>query len=104
MYSLLMGLHIVACLLMILIVLLQAGRGAGFNVFGGGGDTLFATPSGSSFLKKLTAWLAGTFAVTSLLLTLLQGRVGFHSVTNTAAAMPVPPPAAAPAAPAAPDK
>lgn len=99
MYHALISVHILACLMMILIVLLQAGRGAGFNVFGGGGESLFATPTGSSFLKKLTAWMAGTFAVTSLLLTLLQGREGFRSVTN-AAAMPVP--AAAPAAPSAP--
>lgn len=102
MYIALMTLHVAACLLMILVVLLQAGRGAGFNVFGGGGDSLFATPSGSSFMKKLTGWLAGTFAVTSLLLTLLQGRTGFNSVTNRVAApAAVPAPAAAPAAPAA---
>ena len=36
MYYVLMTVHIAACLLMILVVLLQAGRGAGFNVFGGG--------------------------------------------------------------------
>ncbi|TBR21789.1 preprotein translocase subunit SecG [bacterium] len=114
MYYVLMTVHITACLMMILVVLLQAGRGAGFNVFGGGGDSLFATPSGSSFMKKLTGWLAGTFAVTSLLLTLLQGRAGFNSVTSRVAApagapaqagAPAPMPApAAPAQPAAPEK
>jgi preprotein translocase subunit SecG len=117
MYYLLMTVHIGACLLMILVVLLQAGRGAGFNVFGGGGDSLFATPSGSSFMKKLTGYLAGTFAVTSLLLTLLQGRAGFNSVTNRVAApaaapapvggpaqLPAPTAPAAPAAPAVPEK
>jgi len=103
MYYVLMTVHIVACLLMILVVLLQAGRGAGFNVFGGGGDSLFATPSGSGFMKKLTGWLAGTFAVTSLLLTLLQGRAGFNSVTNRVAApAAVPAPIGAPAVPATP--
>lgn len=102
-----MGIHILACILMVFIVLLQAGRGAGFNVFGGGGDSLFATPTGSSFLKKLTAWMAGTFAVTSLLLTLLQGREGFRSVTNTVAApaaAPAPSAPMPPAEPAAPAK
>ena len=103
MYYVLMTVHIAACLLMILVVLLQAGRGAGFNVFGGGGDSLFATPSGSSFMKKLTGWLAGTFAVTSLLLTLLQGRAGFNSVTNRVSApAAVPAPSGAPAVPATP--
>ncbi|MDE2292102.1 MAG: preprotein translocase subunit SecG [Elusimicrobia bacterium] len=103
MYAVLMTVHIVNCMLIILVVLLQAGRGAGFNVFGGGGDTLFASPSGSSFMTKLTAWLAGVFALTSLMLTLLQGKVGFHSVTNSAMPMPAPAPVAAPATPGQPE-
>ena len=95
--------HIIACLLMILVVLLQSGRGAGLAVFGGGGgDSLINTPSGSDFMKKFTAVLAGTFAFTSLFLTLLSSRAGLTSVTSR---MKTPPPVEAPAqapAPAAP--
>ncbi|MEK7744438.1 MAG: preprotein translocase subunit SecG, partial [Elusimicrobiota bacterium] len=40
MYELLMTVHILACLLLILFVLLQAGRGAGLAVFGGGGEAM----------------------------------------------------------------
>ncbi|OGR82103.1 MAG: preprotein translocase subunit SecG, partial [Elusimicrobia bacterium RIFCSPHIGHO2_02_FULL_57_9] len=91
-YSLLLIIHIAACLLMILVVLLQTGRGAGLMVFGGGGDSLINTPSGSSFMKKFTAGLAITFACTSLLMTLHSSRSGMSSVTSRVAA-----PAAQPA-------
>ncbi|MFA6093707.1 MAG: preprotein translocase subunit SecG [Elusimicrobiota bacterium] len=89
MYGFLLSVHIGVCLLLILIVLLQAGRGAGLAVFGSSGDAVFATPSGSSFLKKFTAVLAGTFAVTSLMLTLLSGRAGNQSVTRNKYEVPL---------------
>ncbi len=65
-YSFLLVSHVVACLLMIFVVLLQTGRGAGLAVFGGGGDSLINTPSGSSFMKKVTAVLAGAEAPVAL--------------------------------------
>ena len=91
MYFFLVAVHITACLFLILIVLMQAGRGAGLAVFGGGGDALFASPSGSTFMKKLTTVMAATFAVTSLLLTLLSGRVGMRSVTRGEMKLPAQP-------------
>jgi len=101
MYSFLMTIHVTACVLMILVVLLQAGRGAGLSVFGGGGgDQLFNTPTTTGFMKQLTSGLAITFGITSLLLTLLGGRVGMRSVTS--APMPVPQAAQGSAPPAAP--
>lgn len=97
-YNFLLAVHIVACVLMIMIVLLQTGRGAGLAVFGGGGDSLINTPSGSSFMKKFTTILAGTFAFTSLFLTLLSTRAGMTSVTSgVQAPTPVTAPAAEPA-------
>jgi preprotein translocase subunit SecG len=98
-YHFLLSVHVVACVLMILVVLLQTGRGAGLAVFGGGGDSLITTPTGSSFMRNFTSVLAGTFAFTSLLLTLLSTRAGLGSVT---ARIPAPAPMQAPAAPAAP--
>ena len=95
-----MIIHASACVLLILMVLLQAGRGAGFAIFGGGGDTLFASPGGSSALKKATMVLGTTFAVTSLMLTLISSRPGLSSVTGKALAIPIP--SAAPAADTAP--
>jgi preprotein translocase subunit SecG len=94
--------------LLILVVLVQPSKGGGFAIYGGGGDTLFSAGSGSSFMKNMTASCAVTFAVTSLLLTLLSSRSGMNSVTTH---MQFPAPAAstaaapsAPAAPAAPEK
>jgi preprotein translocase subunit SecG len=110
MYHFLMTIHVLACLAMILVVLLQTGRGAGLQMFGGGGDSLITTPGGSSFMKKFTTGLAATFAFTSLFLTLLQNRTGMSSVTSKISDTPAPietpatprsPAAAAPAAPAA---
>ena len=98
-YGLLKVVHISSCVLMIVVVLLQTGRGAGLAVFGGGGDSLINTPSGSDFMKKFTAVLAGTFAFTSLFLTLLSSRAGMSSVTSRVHA-PAPPPVEAPAVPA----
>ena len=101
-YKVLLVIHVSACLLLILTVLLQTGRGAGLNVFGGGGggDSLIQSPSGSSFMKNLTACIAGTFAFTSLFLTLLSSRSSLTSVTSRVAAEPVP--VSAPAVPAGP--
>jgi preprotein translocase subunit SecG len=98
MYHFLLTIHIIACFGMILFVLLQTGRGAGLSMFGGGGDSLINTPSGSSFMKKFTAGLAATFAITSLFLTLLSDRTGMSSVTSKAPPMPAPIPAETPAA------
>ena len=104
MYNFLLTIHVSACLLLIFVVLLQTGRGAGMMIFGGGGgDSLINTPTGSAFMKKFTAVLAGTFAFTSLFLTLLSNRAGMNSVTSRVRAQaPLAAPAPVPAPPAAP--
>lgn len=95
-----MTIHIAGCVMLILVVLLQAGRGAGLAVFGGGGgDSLFTTPSTTGFMKKFTAGLAAAFAGTSLLLALLSTRSSLRSVTSRAL-----PEQAAESAPAAPQQ
>ena len=102
MFHFLLFIHVGACLAMILVVLLQTGRGAGLQMFGGGGDSLIQSPGGSSFMKKFTTGLAATFAFTSLFLTLLQNRTGMAIVTSrvTDAPAPLETPAAPSAAPA----
>ena len=98
MYHILLFIHCAACFGMILFVLLQTGRGAGLSMFGGGGDSLINTPSGSSFMKKFTGAMAATFALTSLFLTLLSDRTGMSSVTSKVPPAPAPVSAEAPAA------
>jgi preprotein translocase subunit SecG len=116
MYTTLLTLHIIVCALVILIVLIQSGKGAGLSgVFGGGGgDALFSAPSGSMFLRKLTTGLAVGFFLTSLMLTYLSARRGLRTVTrgvwNGGQPLPggaripetLPVPANAPAAPSVP--
>lgn len=105
-------LHVFVCLVMILVVLIQSGKGAGLsNIFGtsGGGDSLFSAPSGSSFMRKLTTGLAAAFFVLSLVLTILSAKrnSGMSTVTRNMWTPPAPSeapvaPAAEPAAPSAP--
>ena len=97
MYTVLLVIHILACLFLILVVLLQAGRGAGLSVFGGGGESILSAPTTSSFMKKLTATCAVTFAFTSLLLTLISSKRGLSSVTQRVSLPP--PPQTAPVSP-----
>ena len=114
MYSVLLAVHVLFCILVILIILLQSGKGAGFSGLLGGGnsDALFNAPSGSMFLRKLTTGLAVGFFMTSLFLTILGATQRVSTVTrsipgpyNPGTAMPVPAGPqgnqAAPAAPAA---
>src|SRR5258708_104430 len=82
MYGFLVFIHIIVCIGLILVVLFQAGKGAGLgNLFGGGGgDQLFSAPSGSAFIRKLTTTMAVMFVFTSLCLTLLTSRRNQHSL------------------------
>jgi preprotein translocase subunit SecG len=62
-----MIIHIVACLALILIVLLQTGRGAEMGAaFGGASQTLFGGTGGATFLGKLTTAAAVIFMLTCL--------------------------------------
>jgi preprotein translocase subunit SecG len=84
MYTTILTLHVIVCLLVILVVLIQSGKGAGLsNVFGGGGgDALFSAPSGSLFIRKVTTGLAVAFFLTSLTLTYMAARRGMRTVTR----------------------
>src|SRR6478672_4657776 len=88
--------HVLACLFLIVVVLLQTGKGADMGaVFGGGSQTLFGSSGAGNFLTKLTTGTAIAFMVTSLILTYGASRSpSSHLIDRLPAA-----PAAAPAAP-----
>ncbi len=68
-------LHIVVCIALILIVLLQAGKGAEMGAaFGGASQTIFGSAGAMGFLSKLTTVAAVIFMLTSLLLTFASTR------------------------------
>ena len=86
-------LHILVCFALILIVLLQAGKGAEMGAaFGGASQTIFGSAGAMGFLTKLTAIAAFIFMITSVLLT-------FSSTKKVSTIMKE---RAAPTAPAAP--
>jgi preprotein translocase subunit SecG len=66
-------LHVLVCLFLIAVVLLQRGKGAEIGaVFGGGGSsTVFGSRGAGSFLTKLTTAAAIVFMITSLSLAYL---------------------------------
>jgi preprotein translocase subunit SecG len=102
MITLVMIVHIIVCLALIFIVLLQTGRGAGIGAaFGGSSQTIFGSSGATPFLAKLTAAAAVLFMVTSLALTVL-GHRGGASVMQGATPAQQTAPAEKPAAPAAP--
>jgi preprotein translocase subunit SecG len=63
-------LHVMVCLVLIVVVLLQRGKGAEIGaVFGGGaGSTVFGSRGAGNFLTKLTTGAAVLFMLTSLTL------------------------------------
>jgi preprotein translocase subunit SecG len=67
--------HVAACLFLIVVVLLQTGKGADMGaVFGGGSQTLFGSGGAGNLLTKLTTGTAVAFMITSLILSYGQNR------------------------------
>ena len=61
--------HVLVCFALVLIVLLQAGKGAEMGAaFGGASQTIFGSSGAMGFLTKLTTVAAVVFMITSLLL------------------------------------
>ncbi len=73
---LLVVLHVFISLFLILVVLLQQGKGADLaGAFGGGGSqTAFGARGATTLLHKLTAIFFALFVVTSISLAILQAR------------------------------
>ncbi len=71
-----LGVFIIICVSLILIVLLQAGKGGGLaGAFGGGGGQTFLGARGAAdFLSKLTIYLAVAFMCLALILSLTYGK------------------------------
>jgi preprotein translocase subunit SecG len=89
MTALLITLHIFVCIALIVIVLLQAGKGAeiGASFGAGSSQTVFGASGGKGFMTKLTASAALVFMLTSLTLTYFYGR-GVSSVMPETVAPP----------------
>jgi len=76
MYSALIMLHLIVCLVMILVVISQSSKGAEMGaVFGGGASqTAFGSQGAGGFLEKVTIVCAVIFFVTSMSLAMLSSK------------------------------
>jgi preprotein translocase subunit SecG len=77
-YPFLVIIHILVCVSLIIVVLLQSSKGEGLaGAFGGGGlsGAVFGGRGAATFLSKATSFLAIAFMVTSIVLTFLSFSV-----------------------------
>ena len=117
-YYVFIVLHVIACLFLIGVVLLQQGKSQDLaSAFGGGGtQTAFGPRGSANVLSRATTILAALFMVTSLALSMLRPRdasildqmaptapsPAASAAPGAAVPAPVAPPASTPAAPASP--
>jgi len=84
MYLALAVVHLIMCFVLILIVLLQTGKGAQMgSAFGSGASqTIFGTRGATTFLGKLTTVAAIVFMLTSLSLAMISSRRSASSIVH----------------------
>jgi preprotein translocase subunit SecG len=82
MQQLLTILHILIAICVIILVLIQHGKGAdiGANFGSGASQTMFGSQGSTPFLVKLTGGLALLFFVTSAVLSFVVGKQSHHGV------------------------
>ena len=93
--------HVIVCVFLILVVLVQQGKGADWaGAFGGGGSqTTFGARSTGSVLEKATTASAIIFMITSIALAILISQGGTGSSVIREGAKSTAPQPAAPATP-----
>jgi len=89
MTALLVTLHILICVALVIIVLLQAGKGAEVGAVFGGGQAIFGGEGPANFMNKLTSVVAIGFMLTSLGLALVSAHRGGVSVVGKEEAPPI---------------
>ncbi len=69
MFHIVLGIHLVLCVSLVILVLLQQGKGANMGAaFGGNSQTVFGAGGAATMLTKVTTAMAVAFMVTSILL------------------------------------
>lgn len=93
----LVPLHVIICIFLILVVLLQQGKGADLSVFGGGStQTAFGARGATTLLHKLTVTSFVLFIATTMLIGIFQSDSGGsilrgENLDDTAATVPAEP-------------
>jgi preprotein translocase subunit SecG len=89
--------HVFVSIGLILVVLLQTGKGAEIGaVFGGSSSTIFGSSGAGNFLTRLTTGMAIVFMITSLMLGYFSGRRPSATIFDNRAPVTEPAPAGAP--------
>jgi len=98
-YGLVIAIHVIVSLVLIFVILLQAGRGGGLSESFGGSSTqtIFGTKT-SVFLMRATAASAVIYIITCLVLGVMTSHRGKSLISNETA-MPAASPARKGAAP-----
>lgn len=93
MYTAVVILHLIVCLFLIFIILIQSSKGAEMGAaFGGSSQTLFGSRGAATFLSKLTTAAAILFMVTSLTLAIFSvNRTSVMSSAPVKEAPAIPP-------------
>jgi preprotein translocase subunit SecG len=97
-----LSIHLLVCICLIGLVLLQRSEGGALGMGGGGGSSLMTGRGAADALAKMTSVAGGFFLVTSLGLTMLSGAGDANagrSVLDPEQSAPMTPAAPAPAAP-----
>ncbi len=97
MNTMLLIVHVIVSLALILIVLLQTGKGAEMGAsFGGSNQTVFGSRGSATFMSKITTGAAILFMVTSLSLAYLSSQRRGSIMKDTAIPLEAPVQSAAP--------
>ena len=99
MEAILLTVHYMICFFLIVVILLQVGKGADIGaVFGGASQTVFGGRGPTTFLSKITAVMAIAFLVTSISLAHISKTRSADTVIDKATPVEAGAPAASPEA------
>ena len=92
MVTMLIALHVLICVLLVVTVLLQFGKGAEMGAVMGSGasQAVFSSSAKGNFLTKLTTVLAIGFMVNSIVLTTIKSRESKRSLFDNEAPIAAP--------------
>jgi len=93
MLTFLIVLHVIICVLLVVTVLLQFGKGAEMGaIMGGGGasQAVFSSSAKGNFMTKLTTILAIGFMLNSIVLTTMKSRDSKRSLFDNEAPVAAP--------------
>lgn len=73
METVVLTIHVLVCVLLVIVVLLQSGHEGMGVIFGGGSSTMFGSSGAGGLLTRITAGLVAVFLVTSLAYNAMTG-------------------------------